>query len=49
LAPKPLANTRLGSHSKPEQLYLLENHQAQEKMRFKWKSLLEKRVIPQLT
>lgn len=46
LGPKAISLYPAGLAFKPERLYLLENYQAQRKMRFKWRGLVEKRVIP---
>jgi len=46
LGPKAFAMYPAGKALEPDRLYLLENYQSQRMMRYKWRSMIEQRLIP---
>jgi len=46
LGPKAVAMYPAGKALEPDRLYLLENYQSQRMMRYKWRSMIEQRIIP---
>lgn len=46
LGSKAFAMYPAGKALEPDRLYLLENYQSQRMMRYKWRSMIEQRIIP---